>query len=42
MIIYTTAKSKKRKPNAKQKALAADWQELVSRTKTDFLCTKTF
>jgi hypothetical protein len=34
MIIYTTAKSKKRKPNAKQKALAADWQELVSRTKT--------
>lgn len=33
MIIYTTAKSKKRKPNAKQKALAADWQELVSRTK---------
>jgi hypothetical protein len=34
MIIYTTAKSKKRKPNAKQKALAAEWQELVKRTKT--------
>lgn len=34
MIIYTTAKSKKRKPNAKQKALAAEWQELVNRTKT--------
>ena len=34
MIIYTTAKSKKRKPNAKQKALAAEWQELLNRTKT--------
>jgi hypothetical protein len=34
MIIYTTAKSKKRKPNAKQKALAAEWQDLVNRTKT--------
>lgn len=34
MIIYSNQKSKKRKPNAKQKALAADWQELVSRTKT--------
>lgn len=34
MIIYTTAKSKKRKPNAKQRALAAEWQDLVNRTKT--------
>ena len=31
MIIYTHQKSKKRKPNAKQKALAADWQQLVAR-----------
>ena len=34
MLIYTHQKSKKRKPNAKQKALAAEWQELVNRTKT--------
>ena len=33
MIIYTHQKSKKRKPTAKQKSLAAEWQELVNRTK---------
>jgi hypothetical protein len=31
MIIYTHQKSKKRKPNAKQKELAADWQQLVAK-----------
>jgi hypothetical protein len=31
MLIYTQQKSKKRKPNAKQKALAADWQQLVAK-----------
>jgi len=36
MLIYTNQKSKKRKPNAKQKALAAEWQELVNRTKPQF------
>jgi hypothetical protein len=33
MLIYTHQKSKKRKPTVKQKELAAEWQELVSRTK---------
>jgi hypothetical protein len=36
MLIYTNQKSKKRKPNAKQKALAAEWQELINRTKPQF------
>jgi hypothetical protein len=31
MIIYTHQKSKKRKPNAKQKELAADWQQIVTK-----------
>ena len=31
MIIYTHQKSKKRKPNAKQRELAASWQELLKR-----------
>jgi hypothetical protein len=34
MLIYTHQKSKKRKPTAKQKELAAEWQDLVNRTKT--------
>lgn len=29
MIIYTVQKSKKRKPNAKQRQLEQDWQELI-------------
>ena len=33
MIIYTHQKSRKRKPTAKQKTLAAEWQELINRTK---------
>jgi hypothetical protein len=40
MLIYTNQKSKKRKPNAKQKALAAEWQELVNRTKPQFSTVK--
>jgi hypothetical protein len=32
MIIYTVQKSKKRKPNAKQRQLAQQWQELIMRT----------
>jgi hypothetical protein len=31
MIIYTHQKSKKRKPNAKQKQLAQEWQEVISK-----------
>jgi hypothetical protein len=31
MIIYTVQKSKKRKPNAKQKQLAEEWQNLVAK-----------
>ena len=30
-IIYTHQKSKKRKPNAKQRQLAADWDELMKK-----------
>ena len=36
MLIYTHQKSKKRKPTAKQKELASEWQELVNRTKPQF------
>jgi hypothetical protein len=42
MIIYTNQKSKKRKPNAKQKALAAEWQELVQKYAPKSVKTKTF
>jgi hypothetical protein len=31
MMIYTKQKSKKRKPNAKERALAADWQKLLQK-----------
>lgn len=31
MIIYTHQKSKKRKPNAKQRELARDWEELLKK-----------
>jgi uncharacterized protein YnzC (UPF0291/DUF896 family) len=31
-IIYTYQRSKKRKPNAKQRQLAQEWQELVKRS----------
>lgn len=31
MIIYTHQKSKKRKPNAKQRELAAQWEELLKK-----------
>jgi hypothetical protein len=31
MIIYTHQKSKKRKPNAKQRELAASWEELLKK-----------
>jgi hypothetical protein len=31
-IIYTYQKSKKRKPNAKQRQLAQEWQELIQKT----------
>jgi hypothetical protein len=44
MIIYTVQKSKKRKPNAKQRQLAQEWQELIMRTApkkaTNFKVTK--
>ena len=30
-IIYTHQRSRKRKPNAKQRQLAADWEELVKK-----------
>lgn len=30
-IIYTNQKSRKRKPNAKQRQLAADWEELIAK-----------
>jgi hypothetical protein len=40
MLIYTHQKSKKRKPNAKQKSLATEWQELVNRTKPQFSVIK--
>lgn len=30
-IIYTNQKSKKRKPNAKQRQLASDWEELMKK-----------
>lgn len=33
MIIYTHQRSKKRKPTAKERQLAADWQALVQKTK---------
>lgn len=33
MIIYTNQRSKKRKPNAKQRELAASWNKLVESTK---------
>lgn len=31
MIIYTHQKSKRRKPTAKQRQLAAEWQEIIQR-----------
>jgi hypothetical protein len=31
MLIYTVQKSKKRKPNAKQRQLAEDWQKVVDK-----------
>jgi hypothetical protein len=31
MLIYTTQKSKKRKPNAKQRQLADDWQKMINK-----------
>jgi hypothetical protein len=31
MIIYTVQKSKKRKPTAKQRQLAQEWQELIAK-----------
>lgn len=31
MIIYTIQKSKKRKPNAKQRQLDEDWQKLINK-----------
>lgn len=31
MIIYTVQKSKKRKPNAKQRQLDEDWQKLINK-----------
>ena len=31
-IIYTNQRSKKRKPNAKQRELAREWQDLIART----------
>jgi hypothetical protein len=31
MLIYTVQKSKKRKPNAKQRELAAEWQKIVEK-----------
>lgn len=34
MIIYTHQKSKKRKPNAKQRQLAADWESLKTKYAT--------
>lgn len=34
MIIYTYQKSKKRKPNAKQRELARDWEELLKKYET--------
>ena len=34
MIIYTHQKSKKRKPNAKQRELARDWEELLKKYET--------
>jgi len=40
MLIYTYQKSKKRKPTEKQKSLAAEWQELVNRTKPQFSADK--
>lgn len=33
-IIYTHQKSKKRKPNAKQRQLAADWEALLKKYET--------
>jgi hypothetical protein len=32
MIIYTVQKSKKRKPTAKERQLAQDWQKLIEKT----------
>jgi len=40
MIIYTSQKSKKRKPTNKQRQLQADWQELIDRTKLHFVADK--
>ena len=34
MLIYTHQKSKKRKPNAKQRQLAADWEALLKKYET--------
>jgi hypothetical protein len=34
MIIYTHQKSKKRKPNAKQRELARNWEDLLKRYET--------
>lgn len=37
MIVYTKpGKSKKRKPNAKERKLAAEWDTIVSKHKTNF------
>ena len=33
MIVHTHQRSKKRKPTAKERQLAADWQALVQKTK---------
>jgi hypothetical protein len=42
MIIYTTSpKSKKRKPNAKKRALAASWQEILKKHNSNKLFKKT-
>lgn len=41
MIIYTnTPKSKKRKPNAKKRALASSWQEILNKHKVGYSYTK--
>jgi hypothetical protein len=41
MIIYTHQKSKKKKPNAKQRELQASWEKIVNSYKpTKPLCTK--
>ena len=39
MIIYTHQKSKKRKPNAKQRELAAEWESLKTKYATKSVVT---